>query len=399
MPAVPAMLLNDPLTLLYIVTPFGLMTTLVLCLSYVGHGRHSVALHGWIAGDLVLACYRVVPMLQPGLVPERWAWLGLFTPQVAFVLNISLLLVAIGAHSVALNHLGGRRAGRAWHAAVLVGPALVFAGGAGLLLHSGLLVPWFTGVLAVAIAYQLRITWPLQRHYRGAWGLIAGHVALIAFHAWNTLALTLQPLPPLAFDEPDLPSMMAMGMDFMVSFLFTLSFALMLQEQLRQQIVQLSITDSLTGALNRRGAGAQLDQQWAQALLQRYPISVAMIDLDHFKRINDEHGHAFGDAALQHFAGTVLRLKRHGDVFVRWGGEEFLLVLPNTRTDQASALLARVRDALAEPSGLPFGIHFSAGVADSRALLPAAKLEALLAVADKALYRAKAERGRVEVVC
>lgn len=392
------MLLNDPLTLLYLITPFGLMTTLVLCLSYVGHGRHSPALHAWIVGDLVLAAYRVVPMLQPGLVPEHLPWLGLFTPGQCFTLNIALLLVAIGAHTLALHYMGERSMSNQRILATVLGPALAFALGAQALLPSGWVLPWFTGWLALAITWQLCATWSLRQRYRGAWGLIVGHVALILFHAGSTLAMLVETPPALVLDTPDLPSLAALAMDFMVSFLFTLSFALMLQEQLRHQIQHLSVTDSLTGAFNRRGASTLLRQEWAQALMRRYPAAVAMIDLDHFKRINDQHGHAVGDAALQLFARTVHALKRESDVFVRWGGEEFLLVFPHTEAEQAQGFLDRLTTALAADRQLPFTLSFSAGLADTRSLAARQDFETLLGHVDQALYRAKQVRGRVEVV-
>jgi diguanylate cyclase (GGDEF)-like protein len=194
---------------------------------------------------------------------------------------------------------------------------------------------------------------------------------------------------------------MAMVMDFMVSFLFTLSFALMLQEQLRMDVLQLSITDTLTGALNRRGAAPILTREWKQAGHQRYPLAVAMIDLDNFKAINDAHGHSTGDAALQTFASTVMRLKRKTDVFVRWGGEEFLLVFPHTDIQQAQHFMARLREALRQPqpgSHLPLRLAFSAGLADASAAGSDENFEVLLKALDKALYRAKRQRDRVEVV-
>ncbi|UFH50293.1 GGDEF domain-containing protein [Pseudomonas sp. KNUC1026] len=384
--------------LLYLITPFGLMTTLVLCLSYVGHGRHSPAVHAWIVGDLVLAAYRVVPMLQPGLVPEHLPWLGLFTPGQCFTANIALLLIAIGSHTLALHYMGDSTAGNQRILVTVLGPALAFALGAHALLPSGWVLPWFTGWLALAIAWQLRVTWPLRQRYRGAWGLIVGHVALILFHAGNTLAMLVETPPALVLDIPDLPSLAALAMDFMVSFLFTLSFALMLQEQLRHQIQHLSVTDSLTGALNRRGASTLLRQEWAQALLRRYPAAMVMIDLDHFELINDQHGHAVGDAALQLFARTVHALKRESDVFVRWGGEEFLLVFPHTEAEQAQGFLDRLKTALAADQQLPFTLSFSAGLADTRSLAARQDFETLLGHVDQALYRAKQVRGRVEVV-
>ncbi|MBB3102181.1 sensor domain-containing diguanylate cyclase [Azomonas macrocytogenes] len=394
------MLLNDPVTLLFIITPFGIMTTLVLFLSYVGLGKHNVALHWWTTGDALLAAYRTVALLQPGLLGEQYAWLEVFSPEAALITGTTLLLVAIGCHTRALQHLSECVGDSVWHAKDLALPTL-YAVGAILTIHTAHIFPWFTLMILVMIGLQFHATSTLKSRYRGAWGLLAGQVVLIFFHGSSLLMLSLDPPPPLPFDKPDLPSITALAMDFMVSFLFTLSFALMLQEQLRLQVLHLSITDTLTGALNRRGAFALLDKEWAQAKRQRYPLAIAMIDLDNFKKINDEHGHASGDAVLQTFSATVFQLKRQADVFVRWGGEEFLLVFPRSDTRQAQHFMERLRTALQQQSlaaDLRLRITFSAGLADTFTIDSKENFESLLGAVDKALYRAKRHRDRVEVV-
>jgi diguanylate cyclase (GGDEF)-like protein len=396
------MLLNDPVTLLLVIIPFGLMTTLMLCLSYVGTSTHRAPLHWWIAGDLVLAAYRAVDLLQPGVLPQGYESLALFAPQTAFVASTAGLLLAIGFHTLALHQLSERPRSHAWHARILLAPVLLYGIGARVLLHNPFMLSWFFLFCVVTIGIQFWVTWPLRTRFRGAWALLAGHAALLLFHGHSTVTLAMNPPGPLSFEEPDMFSLPALAMDFMVSFLFTLSFALMLQEQLRQQVMQLSITDTLTGALNRRGAVSTLFRQdWHQSALQRYPLSVAMIDLDNFKQINDQHGHLTGDTALQTFAGTVKKLKRKDDVFVRWGGEEFLLVFPGTDIQQAQVFMTRLRDALSvekRDGALPFPIGFSAGLAQSSSMNSQQDFEALLRSVDKALYRAKRVRGRVELV-
>jgi len=395
------MLLNDPVTLLLVIIPFGLMTTLMLCLSYVGTSHHRAPLHWWIAGDLVLAAYRAVDLFQPGIVSSEYSWLGILAPQTAFIANTAGLLLAIGCHTLALHHLADQPRNRQWCLRMLLAPVLLYGIGASVLLHNEYMLSWFFLFCVITIGMQFYMTWPLRKRFRGAWALLTGHVALLIFHGHSTITLTLEPPPPLSFDEPDMFSLPALAMDFMVSFLFTLSFALMLQEQLRQQVVQLSITDTLTGALNRRGAVSTILQDRRQNGPQRYPLSVAMIDLDNFKLINDQHGHAAGDAALQLFASTVTRLVRKDDIFVRWGGEEFLLVFPGTDIVQAQGFMARLREALTLHSptpSLPFPIGFSAGLAQTLSMDSREDFEALLRSVDKALYRAKRIRGRVEVV-
>lgn len=392
------MLLNDPVTLLLIIIPFGLMTTLMLCLSGFGVGQRHAPLHWWVAGDLFLAAYRIVDLLQPGVARGEYAWLGVLSPIGAFLLNTILLLFAIGAHSLALYQLSERTGSHQRQAALLLTPPLLYGLGASLLLFTSYIVPWFLGVVFLAIGIQMWVTYPLRTRYRGAWGLLAGYVALLAFHGYNTLWLVLEPIPPLTFDEPDMFSMSALAMDFMVSFLFTLCFALILQEQLRHQVLQMSVTDALTGALNRRGAMSRLLSVTRASAPERYPLTIAMIDLDHFKMINDQYGHATGDAGLQLFSASVRRLKRKSDVFARWGGEEFLLVFPGTRIQEAQRFMSRLREALQSESALPFALGFSAGLAQTDTLENQHDFENLLRSVDKALYRAKVHRDRVEVV-
>lgn len=124
------------------------------------------------------------------------------------------------------------------------------------------------------------------------------------------------------------------------------------------------------------------------------------MDLDHFKRINDQHGHQAGDAALRHFAETARQVLRQTDTLARWGGEEFLLMLPSPEPGPVGAelALARIRDELqARPvSDIGLKLGFSAGVTEHPAGEP---LDATLERADKALYAAKAAgRQRTEVL-
>ncbi|WP_295476802.1 GGDEF domain-containing protein [uncultured Pseudomonas sp.] len=395
------MLLSDPFSLLLVLTPFGVMTALLLCLSYVGPGRSSKALHWWLLGELFNTSYRLSEMLQPGLLVPQLHWLEILSPRAALLASTGLLIASIGCHTVALLHFTGAAGSRARQARLLLILPLLYLSIALMLLDTAYIVPWFAGIAALGIALQMRPCLGLLRRYRGAWGIFATQLFAFGFQAWSCVSLLVEPLGPLPFDEPDMPSRMALLVDFMVSFLLTLGFALMLQEHLRLQAVQLSITDVLTGALNRRGAQSILDQQWKQALLGHCPMAVAMIDLDNFKRINDQYGHAVGDSALQVFAATVFALKRHSDVFVRWGGEEFLLLLPNTDIQQAQAFMQRLREALSSrqlDARLPLRLAFSAGLTQTGRSPAPQSFDALLRSVDHALYRAKVQRDCVELV-
>jgi diguanylate cyclase (GGDEF)-like protein len=158
-------------------------------------------------------------------------------------------------------------------------------------------------------------------------------------------------------------------------------------------------TDELTGLANRR-AFVQIGMAASdQARRYHRPLALLMMDIDHFKRINDTHGHAVGDAALRAAAGVLRHAARRADTAGRLGGEEFALLLPETAVAQAAVVAERVRRdvaAIIVPHGnTPVRFTCSVGVAEQT---PAVNdLDALLRAADEALYRAKAQgRNRVE---
>lgn len=147
-------------------------------------------------------------------------------------------------------------------------------------------------------------------------------------------------------------------------------------------------TDALTGVANRRKMVALLDEAIDAATREGHPLSVAMLDLDHFKRVNDRFGHLVGDRVLTDVARIVAASLRGADVVGRMGGEEFILLLPTAAADQAAAIAERVRLAIAATGGgedRP-SVTASLGVATLR---PGEEAAALLHRADCALYEAK----------
>jgi diguanylate cyclase (GGDEF)-like protein len=156
--------------------------------------------------------------------------------------------------------------------------------------------------------------------------------------------------------------------------------------------------DALTGLPNRRRGQAWFEQESARCRRSGKPLVLALIDLDHFKRINDEFGHAVGDEVLRTFASEAGSIPRDTDLLARWGGEEFLLLMPETTLADAGILLARLRAHLGQAAvwqaSLPRRVTFAAGLA---AWAEPQTLEELVSQADGALYEAKA-RGRDCVV-
>ena len=164
-----------------------------------------------------------------------------------------------------------------------------------------------------------------------------------------------------------------------------------------KRIEELAELDELTGSFNRRCIMRMLDEEIARAHRSKTPCSIALIDLDWFKRINDAYGHPTGDEVLRTFAITIFANIRNIDRFGRYGGEEFLLVLPDTPGDGAARILDRLRAIVADLDWSAFSpgmqVTISAGVATLRA---DETEDTFLARADNALYAAKA-RGRNRV--
>ncbi|WP_166360153.1 sensor domain-containing diguanylate cyclase [Pseudomonas akapageensis] len=174
---------------------------------------------------------------------------------------------------------------------------------------------------------------------------------------------------------------------------------LRLRHRAEQDLATLAATDSLTGLANRRCLDQTLELEWARAQRGTRPLSVLMVDVDHFKAFNERHGHQGGDEALRNVAQVIEQcIRRPGDLAARYGGEEFVVVLPETDSRGALMIAETIRSSIeAQP---PFGsdtqpITVSVGVSSQWA--DADKmLEALLCAADAALYQAK-HNGRNQV--
>jgi len=163
---------------------------------------------------------------------------------------------------------------------------------------------------------------------------------------------------------------------------------------------ELASVDSLTGASNRRHFLEMARIEVDRALRLDMPVSAVMLDLDHFKRVNDVHGHEAGDRVLQTFANAIRTTLRSSDIFARLGGEEFMLLLPGQNRDNACALAERLRmlTASLECRECPEGVTVSIGVA-GLGMHGAHDLDSLMRQADRALYVSKhAGRNRVSVI-
>jgi diguanylate cyclase (GGDEF)-like protein len=177
--------------------------------------------------------------------------------------------------------------------------------------------------------------------------------------------------------------------------LLSIGGILMASERLRAELENLASKDSLTGALTRRAFFELAENEMARSQRNGSPLSVLCLDLDHFKSINDQHGHQMGDRVLSDFVLRAQSMLRRPAIFARFGGEEFVTLLPDTDRQEALLVAERIRASTTVQPGVPV-CRVSIGVASYH---PAASetLSQLINRADTALYRAKAlGRNRVE---
>lgn len=287
------------------------------------------------------------------------------------------------------------------NAAMLVGSALAMMVGIGVLV---VLVPAhrvhpagsvvLTAVFCVAVGLLREAGGGAQSGYVAlllipiVWqALYGGRVELFATLAFVAATWVI---PIVLFGDPRYPASQWRG-----AVLFTViggGIGLLLADSTRarnrllDQLHAAATTDALTGVANRRAWAEVLDREIAQSDRSGQPLSVALIDIDHFKRYNDEHGHNAGDELLVALAHGWRDALRDGDALARWGGEEFVVLFPDTRSDHAVEATVRLLETCA-------GVSCSAGVTTWRS---GQSPQALLGEADRLLYVAKdAGRNRV----
>jgi diguanylate cyclase (GGDEF)-like protein len=183
-----------------------------------------------------------------------------------------------------------------------------------------------------------------------------------------------------------------------VAFKFTLTDAR--QEGLLRKLYESSTRDALTGAYNRRHFEDRLRAELAFAVRHATDCALILLDIDHFKRVNDTYGHPAGDEVLRHLAGIATRALRTEDVFARFGGEEFAVILRGASTRGAGRLAERLREALSQQPALHEGQQIATTLSAGCAALSCCATpspDEVIAIADRRLYAAK-QGGRNRVV-
>lgn len=254
---------------------------------------------------------------------------------------------------------------------------------------------YVSSLTALMLGAQLSILW---HHRRGSF---ASHFMLLTLVmmciAMSMRAATALIDPPAVgiFSYSPLQAFYLASFGFGV-LLLSIAAILLSAEQLRNEMTKLLRYDTLTKALTRRAAFEYGEDELARSNRRGTAFSVLLLDLDHFKDINDKHGHQVGDRVLRDFVQSVGQVLRHPSAIGRYGGEEFVILLPDTTMAQAVAAAERIQSHLRASAAQP-KVATSIGVA-SFVHGQHDNLDALIGRADAALYRAKQQgRDRIEV--
>lgn len=240
---------------------------------------------------------------------------------------------------------------------------------------------------------------PVRQPLRTAYWLAGASFLVLAFSMLlrAVFALMLPPESISLFSASDVnPTVFLIASLCQTSL--SCSLVLMINYRLADDLAALAATDSLTGLLNRRSLEEAAVRLSAHAMRKLRPLAILVIDVDHFKLINDKHGHPAGDEVLRSLATLMQAEIRSEDYLARIGGEEFCVLLPSSSEAEASVLAERIRSEFAQLqvawAGVTLRGTLSVGVADSHAA--GTELAGLMAAGDNALYRAKRDgRNRV----
>lgn len=378
----------DTRTLVIALVGICLLLSVAAFLAWRAH-RHITALAYWAAGALAGACGLTLMALYG-------AWPAAFVVPLANALVASTYLLNwLGVRSFAgrpipwrrgLTVLAAMTAGNLWFVVVDndVTARIVIASAG------------YCGLLLLAALDLWRMA-PADR-FRQAQRVTAIVFVLHALFVAGRAVLTAWGEPVNSILDPD-PVQSASFLEAILAITaWGYGFLSMTSERLQADLDRIATIDPLTGAFNRRAFMSHAEREMLRAQRNGAPLTLLLFDLDRFKRVNDTFGHLAGDALLRRFAEMVTARLRRTDLFGRYGGEEFCLLLPDTDLTGAAALAEALRrDVAARPlpcQGHEIAASVSIGIAACRS---GGDLDAALAAADEALYRAK-RSGRNQVM-
>ena len=352
----------------------GISMSVILVVTRLGLGTAATRVDVWLVGSLFLPAARMLAFEQGALKAQ----IGI--SAAALVAPLILAGLYWEAEGLRTLYKGATRFRRV----TAISAAVAVTAGLAHVAFGDHVMPV---LFAAANLLLLRNALALSRNY---WGgrMLAG----------TALLLLVVNLSVIGIGAPAIAGIERRGLvlQMLWTLFSTAGFLQCLYQDLRDRLAEVAMTDALTGALNRTGLLPTLVRDLEQAKRGKSDLAVVLCDLDHFKAINDTFGHPTGDRVLQYFTMRAKFCLRTTDLLGRWGGEEFLIVLPKSTLEDAVAAINRVQQAI---SGSDFSpkFTFSAGVACAHEAKVQYDLEALLSTADQRLYMAK--RTRNTVVC
>ena len=252
---------------------------------------------------------------------------------------------------------------------------------------------WFTALMALLFAVH---AWLILRHGPLTFAKALTGLVLLAMTGIQLMRLVTSPLipPQSGITDNSVFQVIYITSFAFVTLLLSIGLVLMATDRLRAELEHLATHDSLTNALTRRHMDEACRMEMERSRRNGRSTALLMMDLDHFKAINDTHGHQTGDQVLINFVIKVNALLRPADQLSRFGGEEFVLLLPETSQEDALQVAARILAVCAEPAQ---GAACTVSIGVASTLNDRDTVDALLARADAAMYRAKDNgRNRVE---
>jgi len=380
--------LINPRTFLVVANLLGLLCALVLWVQAKSFPDDIDGLRDWAKAVLLIGC-------ASGLASAR----GIFYDSITIIAASAMLLLGQFLLIVGLQRYAGREP--AWR------PTLDGIGAA------MLVILWLTygshnyqgRIFIMSLAHIGFFSVGAFLSFRTAPKGFASRFLTVAFLLGAAVALWRLATLSMGVHENDedfdrnLIQQIYLGVFSLGVLGLSIGFILLANERLRVELEFMATRDPMTGAFNRRAFFNRAGVEWARSSRSRQPLAVITSDIDFFKKVNDTYGHHIGDLVIKDFAHRAAQMLRLPDIFARFGGEEFVILLPDTGITEAKQVAERIRQEIQTQRNkdLPaytvsLGLSVAKGVSGD-----AADIEALLAEADAALYKAK-QGGRNRVV-
>ena len=379
----------NPRTFLVVANIFGLLCALVLWVQARSFPDDIDGLRDWARAVVLIG-------FAAGLASMR----GILPDAVSIIVANGLLLLGQFLLIVGLLRYSGRKP--VWRPTLdFIGAAIIVIAGLtyGTHHYQGRIFIMALGHIGF-FSFGAWLAWRAEPRCFGSRFLSACFLAGVAVALWRLTTLSVGVAEADDVFDHNLIQQVYLGMFSLGVLGLSIGFILISNERLRVELEFMATRDPMTGAFNRRAFFARAAVEWARAARSGGPLAAITADIDFFKKVNDTYGHHVGDRVIKDYAHRAQQQLRMPDILARFGGEEFVILLPDTGLAEARQVAERIRkeietrrDKALPPYTVSIGVSIAQGKAGQ-----AADVEALIAEADAALYRAKqGGRNRVEL--